>query len=430
MAPKAKIQSKKHIARLERERRQVRLIKIVAAVIVVAVVLIVGYGFLDQYYLQSRQPVAEVNGEKITTKEFQARVVLQRNELLNQYLLYQQYQQFGMDVTNQLNQVELSLNTPSIIGQQVLDFMINEALIRQEAERRGITVSEDELEIFTRSQFQFFPDGSPTPTITPTPADITYPTLSPEQLELVTVTPVPTEGPTVTPPPTPTLDPEVTPAPTSTLAPTPLPTSTATPYTLEGYQSRFEDVLANMKEIGLTEAQYRRLFRTGLLRQKLIEEVATDLPAEEEQIWARHILVPDEETANEVIERLNNGEDFGELARELSEDSGSAANGGDLGWFGKGRMVPAFEEVAFNLEIGEISEPVESQFGFHIIQTLGRTTVPRSASALDQARQAEFEDFIDQLREEADITIHDYWVERVPTSPNLQELQQQGQLPQ
>jgi len=429
MAPKAKVQSKKHIARLERERRQVRLIKIIAVIVVVAVVLIVGYGLLDQYYLQAQQPVAEVNGEKISTKEFQARVVLQRNDLLNQYMLYQQYQQFGMDVTNQLSQVELSLNTPSIVGQQVLDFMIGEALIRQEAAQRGITVSEDELEKFTQSQFQFFPDGSPTPTITPTQVDVTYPTLSPEQLELVTVTPVPTEGPTATPFPTPTLDPEVTPEPTSTTAPTPLPTSTATPYTLEGYQSRLEDVIANMKEIGLTEAQYRRLFETGLLRQKLIEEVTADLPAEEEQVWARHILVSDEEAANQVIERLNNGEDFCTLASELSEDTGSAENCGDLGWFGKGRMVPEFEEVAFNLNIGEISQPVESQFGFHIIQTLGKTTVPMTASALDQARQTEFEDYIAQLREEADITIYDYWVDRVPTSPNLQELQQ-GQAPQ
>ena len=423
MAPKAKVQSKKHIARLERERRQVRLIKIIAIIVVAAVVLIIGYGLLDQYYLQAQQPVAEVNGEKIKTKEFQARVVLQRNELLNQYMLYQQYQQFGMDVSNQLSQVELSLNTPSVVGQQVLDFLIGEALIRQEAERRGITVSEDEVEKFTRSQFQFYPDGSPTPTITPTQVDITYPTLSPQQLELVTATPVPTEGPTVTPPPTPTVDPQFTPEPTSTPAPTPLPSPTATPYTLEGYQSRFEDVLTNMKEIGLSETQYRRLFETGLLRQKLMDVVTVDVPREEEQVWARHILVPDLETANQIIERLNNGEDFAELARELSEDTGSAEVGGDLGWFGKGRMVPEFEEVAFDLEVGEVSEPVESQFGYHIIQTLGRTTLPLDSFDYEQARQAEFDDFVAKLREEADVMIYDYWVDRVPLSPNLQELQ-------
>ena len=111
MAPKAKVQSKKHIARLERERRQVRLIRFIAIGVVTVVVLILAYGYLDLNYLQGRRPVAEVNGEKIPTQEFQARVVLQRNNLINQYLLYQQYQQYGIDVSNQLSQYEASLNS-------------------------------------------------------------------------------------------------------------------------------------------------------------------------------------------------------------------------------------------------------------------------------------------------------------------------------
>ena len=424
MAPKQRIVSKKHVARLERERRQVRLIQYIAVGVIAAVVLILAYGYLDINYLQLRQPIVEVNGEKVTTKEFQARVVLQRNDLLNQYMLYQQYQQFGLDVSNQLSQIEASLGTPSVVGQQVIDILISETLIRQEAERRGITVTDEEIESFMREQFGFFPDGTPTPTITPTQVTIAYPTLSAQQLALVTATPAPTEGPTVTPPPTATVDPAFTPEPTPTTPPTPLPTPTGTPYTLEGYQSRFDDAQSGMKEIGLTEAQYRRLFETALLRAKLLDAVTTDLPLEEEQVWARHILVADEETALEVIERLKDGEDFGALAVELSEDTGSGANGGDLGWFGKGQMVPEFEEAAFDLDEGEISEPVESQFGFHIIQTLGRTTLPLTSSAYEQARQTEFSDFIAKLREEADIVISDFWVERVPTSPNLQELQQ------
>ena len=185
--------------------------------------------------------------------------------------------------------------------------------------------------------------------------------------------------------------------------------------------------LSGMEEIGLTEAQYRRLFETGLLRTKLIEAVTTDLPKEEEQVWARHILVEDEEAAKAVIERLKNGEDFAALAVELSEDTGSGAVGGDLGWFGKGRMVPEFEAAAFSLADGEISEPIQSDFGWHIIQKLGQTTIPLSASAYDQARQIAFDEFIANLREESDIVIHDYWLERVPTSPNLQDLQQPQQ---
>jgi len=137
-----------------------------------------------------------------------------------------------------------------------------------------------------------------------------------------------------------------------------------------------------------------------------------------------HILVEDEATAKTVLERLKNGEDFATLATELSQDTGSAANGGDLGWFGKGQMVPEFETAAFALEDGEISEPIQSNFGWHIIQKLGHTTVPLTASAYQQARQTAFDEFLTNLREESDVTIYDYWVERVPTSPNLDELQQ------
>jgi hypothetical protein len=424
MAPKPKVQSKKHVARLERERRQVRTIQIISICVVAAVIIVLAYGYLDINYFQPRQPIAEVNGVKITTKEFQARVVIQRNDLLNTYMQYAQFQQFGMDVTTQLQEIERTLSDPSIIGEQVLDQMINEILIRQEAERRGITVSADELEDFTRGRFGYYPDGSPTPTITPTAVDITYPTLSPEQLELVTITPSPTQGPTVTPPPTATVDPAITPTTTSTPAPTPLPQPTATPYTLEGYQERFDEVLTGMKDLGLTEAQYRNLFENELLRTKLMDAVVTDLPTEEEQVWARHILVPDAALANLVIERLKAGEDFGELAKELSEDPGSAESGGDLGWFSRGDMVAPFEEAAFNLDIGEISEPIQSDFGWHIIQTLGHTTVPISEVAYDQARRSAFEEYVSELRDEAEITIQDDWAEHVPESPGLQDLQQ------
>lgn len=86
------------------------------------------------------------------------------------------------------------------------------------------------------------------------------------------------------------------------------------------------------------------------------------------EIKARHILVEDEETAKEVKQKLDSGDKFEKLAKEYSKDPGSAENGGDLGWFGPGKMVPEFEEAAYSLEVNEISEPVKSQNGFHIIQ--------------------------------------------------------------
>ncbi len=89
-----------------------------------------------------------------------------------------------------------------------------------------------------------------------------------------------------------------------------------------------------------------------------------------EQVEASHILVEEEETAKEVLEKLEDGEDFAELAMEYSMD-GTAAMGGELGYFGRDEMVDSFSEAAFALEIGEISDIVESDFGYHIILKTG-----------------------------------------------------------
>ncbi len=89
------------------------------------------------------------------------------------------------------------------------------------------------------------------------------------------------------------------------------------------------------------------------------------------KIKCSHILVKKQSESLAILERLKNGEKFGRLAREISIDSGSAKRDGSLGYFGKGMMVKPFEEAAFKLEIGNISEPVKSEFGYHIIKRLG-----------------------------------------------------------
>jgi len=95
-----------------------------------------------------------------------------------------------------------------------------------------------------------------------------------------------------------------------------------------------------------------------------------------EQVHARHILVKTEAEAKQVLARLRAGEDFAKVAQEVSTDTGSSAQGGDLGWVGRGVMVAPFELAAFSLGVGELSEPVRSQFGFHIIQVLEKGTRP------------------------------------------------------
>lgn len=124
------------------------------------------------------------------------------------------------------------------------------------------------------------------------------------------------------------------------------------------------------------EEDLRETFRTGLLQEKAAikdievteKEVKEYYDNYKPEIKARHILVEDEKTANEVKKKLDEGGKFEDLAKEYSKDPGSAANGGDLGWFGPGKMVPEFEEAAYALDMNEISTPVQSEHGFHIIQ--------------------------------------------------------------
>ena len=88
------------------------------------------------------------------------------------------------------------------------------------------------------------------------------------------------------------------------------------------------------------------------------------------KIKCSHILVEKQSQAIAILDRIKQGEKFGKLAKALSIDSGSAKRDGNLGYFGRGKMVKEFETVAFSLEVGKISEPVKTQYGYHIIKRL------------------------------------------------------------
>ncbi len=148
------------------------------------------------------------------------------------------------------------------------------------------------------------------------------------------------------------------------------------------------------------EDALREDIRVSLLQQKAVTE---DVEVTDEEIQQRydrmgtklvasHILVADEKTANEVIEKLDAGEDFAALAEEYSTDTASAANGGELGEFGPGEMVPEFEDAAYNLEIDEISEPVQSSHGWHVIKVTDHVESEEELEPL--------EDIKDQIRQE------------------------------
>lgn len=183
---------------------------------------------------------------------------------------------------------------------------------------------------------------------------------------------------------------------------------------------------AFLEQNNQTEESYEKVIRLNLLQEKALtdgvevtdEEIQAEYERQTTELNARHILVADAETAATVKEELDGGADFAELAQEYSTD-GSAAEGGDLGWFGVGAMVPQFEQAAYSLEVDEISEPVQSEFGFHIIQVTDKREIEgaeplegqeediRSELAMQNADQAALLPKIAGLMEEANIEIKD-----------------------
>jgi foldase protein PrsA len=128
------------------------------------------------------------------------------------------------------------------------------------------------------------------------------------------------------------------------------------------------------------EKAIREMVKLDLLRQKAAME---DIKVTEKElkeyydnykpkIRASHILVKDEKTAKEIKAKLDKGEDFAKLAKQYSQDPGSAANGGDLGWFGPGKMVKEFEDAAYKLKVGQVSDPVKTDYGYHIIKVTAK----------------------------------------------------------
>lgn len=99
----------------------------------------------------------------------------------------------------------------------------------------------------------------------------------------------------------------------------------------------------------------------------------------EEEVRARHILVESEEKARDLYEMIAHGSDFAALAKQHSKDPGSRDQGGELGFFGRGQMVPQFEEAAFKLKTGEVSEPFQTQFGWHLVRVDERRRRPTPA---------------------------------------------------
>ena len=335
--------------------------------------------------------------------------------------------------------------------------MIDDVIIAEQAPTLGIEISDQEIEQIVFNSQGFYPNGTPTQVNTSTPYET--PTISNTQLSILGPTLTPTLGPSSTLdaivsastpaqtqdststdssntdvnnlPTLPTatntqLSPTATElAATPTLSTTLAPETSPTVFSTALFGENLAAFLEQLESYNISEQDWRLFIEAQLLRQRVYEQVTQNVPTSAEQVWARHILVATLEEAQSVIQRYDEGENWYSLASELSLDTSNNTRGGDLGWFPRGAMVSAFEETAFNLPIGSISPPIQTDFGWHIIQVIGHEeNLPLSSRYYQNNQQAAFNDWIQQFKVGRQIETYDNWVQWIPTEPSLDSISQ------
>jgi len=367
--------TRKQISRRQREERQRRLILLGAAAVLLLVLGILGFGYYETNFLKPASPVAVVNGVSLHTDGYQKMVIFQRFTL----------DQYRRNLERQLSQLDTSDETVAAIASlfqqelgrlefqraqipsQVLEMMIEDELIRQGAQEQGITVTEEEIDRAIEESYGYQREPV-TPTVTPS----------------ITVTE------------------PITPTPT-------LP-----PVTKEQFEQVYQQNLAALAKVRISEGFYRDIVRRGLLRSKMWEVIGRDVPTSEEQVRVRRIILETEEEAEAVRERLEAGEDFATLAQQLSIDEATKENGGDVGWMAFDERDIPFSAMAFQLEVGEISQVIETARGYEILK-LEEKDEDRELdlATLERRKNTAFSRWLNDLQAEA--TIERYWSEeKVP----------------
>ncbi len=410
--------TREYRSRLEREQQVqrwlVRGTLITAAVI--AVILIIAI-VLDQV-IRPNQVVASVGSDNITVADFQRRVRLERTLRIQQLTnAVTTYQSMGLD-PNQLLQQEpygtwfSDLRIPDQLGLTVVNELVDEQLIRQEAQARNLSASPEEIQ--TRIQ-EFF--GYDPAALTTTPTATVTPTITPTPF----VSPTPSPTPTITPTPEVTAEATATVTPFPTIPPEPTLDATQQADQFNTVRSSFFDVLR--RDANLSEADINAYFEIQVLREKVRDAIAAEQNIAETGVFvnARHILVATEAQAQDVLDALKAGESFADLARAVSTDTGSGANGGELNWSPASGFVKPFADAVREAPLGEIIGPVQTEFGYHIIQVRAREDRPLCQSQLDNAKASAFQTWLEDLRaqKEADsqVQVFSLWSDYVPDDP-------------
>jgi parvulin-like peptidyl-prolyl isomerase len=321
--------------------------------------------------------VARVYNTEISIGDFQIMVRFIRFQLIYQYNHFERLARLNSSVPktrdyylSQSKDIANQLTDYQGIGGEALSHMVNDKLIRQEAQKRDITVNPEEIDSRLREFFNYFPEGTPTPIGTPGP--------------------------------------------------------TATPYTEQAYASDLAAYLSDLKnQAGVSEVELRTYIESQILIEKMSDVIGASVPTSAELVHARQILVSDEATANVVLNQLKAGEDWNKLVVQYSIDTITNKNNGDLGWFGRGVMIPEIDAAAFEISANSIIGPIQSQYGWHIIQVVERGIRPLPREQIIKARQTKLDEWLNNQIDGKDangkplVEFYDYWTDYIPTNPML-----------
>jgi parvulin-like peptidyl-prolyl isomerase len=391
---------------IRRDQVQTRWVWVIAAIILVLVLGVIGFGYYSTYFLQVNNPAAFVYGEKITIAQAQAEVRWERMQLI---ATYSRLELAGTDPQDpqaqvylaQATQIKNSLGNPTAIGDNALQFLIEAKIARHEAEARGIVVTDAEVQAKVDDMLGYIPEA--TLTAMPSPTNTVPFTPTPTW----TITPSPTPGgPTFTPTSTITLTPTVTPTfvitgtvtpsltPTITSTPTIVPT--ATPFTQSEFLKYYTLYLSNVRRLTrMTETDFRERVRSELLIEKVKTAVMAGLPKNEDQVYLAEIVVADEATAKSVRAQIVAGASFFAVAKQVSLDAASKANGGVIGWIAEGTPPSEMEKAAFAMKSGEISQPIQTSLTtWVIILLMDKGSQPIAADKYASQQQAYYQQWL------------------------------------